>query len=530
MRIVVLEDNQPFRDLTFHEGPISIGSDARCDVHLPDLGVDPDHARFVVSATGQWMVEASSPSAGTQVNGRELQQRCPLYNGDEIAIGAFVLKVALGSESTLAPTGKTSLDELARIRDFPLPRGGEVKKSNEPITIDPEGHRAAARFAQEITACPDPQALMDRTLQHLLDTFPVRMAWFGLRRRPRGRLEIMEGRSSDGTSVNDPGLLSTFEYRCLERGQCIRLRRIESGISALAIPLEARRGRLGVFYLESKRQIKLGREQLDLLFATGLLVATRLETILLGSIRRQEAATASVWTTFREVQARLDPTNIPTWPGYRLAVYCKPGLDCGGDVYDFMTMPNGMATLIVGSVTADPIRSAMAVTEVHAAFRVAGLHADPPRTLLRELNWLLHDSRGGCRLSVVQMVMNPKSGALEFSTAGEIGALIIDARGSPRDLTEGQAPALGPQKSIEFPRKSERLAPGETLALFTRGCTTLCDESGGALTRKRFGEALCDGFGLAPANVLEEIQSDLAGFFKQGRQPDDITILLVQRS
>ena len=68
------------------------------------------------------------------------------------------------------------------------------------------------------------------------------------------------------------------------------------------------------------------------------------------------------------------------------------------------------------------------------------------------------------------------------------------------------------------------------MALFTCGCTTLCDESGAALTRERFVEALCDGFGLAPANILDEIQTDLAGFFKHGRQPDDITILLVQRS
>jgi serine phosphatase RsbU (regulator of sigma subunit) len=530
MRVLVLQDKQVIRDVTFDEGPVSLGSDARCGVHLPDMRIDLEHARLVVNAAGQWTVEAAGATARAEVNGRELQQRCPIYNGDEIAIGDFVLKVAVDAEHVFGPTGKTSLDELARIRDFPLPRGGEVRRSDEPITIDPDQHRALARFGQELAGCGDLQTLMDRALEHLLDTFPARRAWLGLRRQPLGSLEVMEGRESDGGGGHDPPMLATLEYRCLERGQCIRLRRLAGGGSALAIPLEARRGRLGVIYLESKRQATFGREQLDLLFATGLPVAARLETILLGVVEQREATADGGWDMLREVQARLDPTNVPNWPDCQLAVYCRPGLDRGGDVYDFMTMPNGMATLIVSNVTADPVRSAMAVTEVHAAFRVAALHADPPRTLLRELNWLLHDGRSSCRLCVAQVVMNPKTGAMEFNVAGSIGALIIDARGRARDLADAKAAPLGVNKSVELPRRSERLAAGEMLALFTRGWANLCDESGRAVSRERFIGALCDGFGLAPANLLEELQSDLASFFKRGRQPDDITILLLKHS
>jgi len=530
MRIVVLQDEQPLRDLTFNEGPISIGSDAQSDVHLPDLGIDLEHGRLAASATGQWMLETTSPTATAQINGKSVQDRCPIYNGDEISVGGFVLKVAVGTEAILAPTGKTSLDELARIRDFPLPRGGEVKKGDEPITILPEQHRALARFAQDLAECDDPDSLLDRTLRHLLGTFPARCAWFGLRRQPRGPIEIMEGRNSDGSTGLDPPLLATFEYRCLQRGQCLRLRKLESGVSALAVPLDARRGRLGVLYLESKRQVRFGREQLDLLFATGLPVATRLEGVLLGAMaKKRRVTTVSGWELFREVQTRLDPASLPTWPGYELAVFSRPGSDRGGDVHDFLTMPNGMAALVVGNVTADPIHSAMGVTEVHAAFRVAALHADPPRTLLRELNWLLHDGRGGCRLCVAHVVINPKTGALEIGTAGPIGGLIVDGRGKPRDLAVAGAAVLGTVKSIELPRRSDRLAPGEMLALFTRGIATLRDGSGAPLNRQRFLGALCDSVGLAPASVLDELQSDLAGFFKHGRQPDDITILLVRR-
>jgi len=529
MRIVVLRDKQVLRDLTFVEGPVCLGSDARCHVHLPDLRVELEHARFLAGTSGQWVLESASPTAAASVNGRPLAQRCPIFTGDEVAIADFAIKIVAENDTTYGPPGRVSLDELAAIREFPLPRGAEVRRPDEALQLAPEAYLRLARLARELAAGVDIEGLLDRTLTHLLSLAGARLAWVGLRRQPHGPLELMEGRLAGGARAPEPAIMETLEYRCLRRGQGLRLRKLEDGGSALAVPLEGQRGRLGVLYVESKTNVRFRRPDLEALVPAGMHVAAVLEMLLLGNVQQRRASVSTEWTLLREVQARLDPTVVPNWADSQLAVYCRPGLDRGGDVYDFMTMPNGMATMIVGSVATDPLRSAMAVTEVHAAFRVAGLHGDPPRTLLRELNWLMEGGRGGCRLTVAHVVMNPKSGAIEFATAGPIGAVILDSTGGVRDLTTADSPVLGVAKSVELPRSNERIGRGEVLALFTPGWLGMAGGTGELLTTQRMVQGLSDAVGQSPATALSDVQADLAGFLKRGKQPDDITMLLLQR-
>ena len=534
MRIAVLEDGEVLRDLNFDEGPITIGSDSGAHVHLPDLGVHLAHARLAVVPGGQWTLESMAPTAQTTINGRELDKRCPVYNGDEVTIGGFSLKLAVDGQFELGTTGKTSLDELARIRDFPLPRHGEAKQYDEPVEVQARVHRSLGHLGQEVAGCQNADVLIDYTLNHMLKTFDARMAWFGVRRQPRGTLEFMEGRSSDGGPGHDPPLLPTLEYRCLDRGQSIRLRRMEDGASAIATPLQGRRGRFGLLYLESRKSAeRLRGHHLDLLFLISTHVAARLEAILLASApsaRAELEEGGGGLASVRAVQRRLAPRSVPPWPGFQVGVYFRPGLQNGGDLYDCLTMPNGLAALFIGCAEGDEATVATNLAQAQATFRVAGLHGDPPHTVLRELNWLLHTGNPDRGLSAAQVVLNPKSGAMEVAAAGAIGAMVITAEGESRVLADSAVPRLGSTKSMEFPRCKERLLPGQMLALFTPGWNTIQNEEGEVLGRQRFTDALCDGFGVAPADLLLELQRDLARFFKSGRQPDDITVMLVQRT
>lgn len=532
MRIVLLEQDEVISDLNFDSGPIAIGSDAESGVHLPDIRIALEHARLVQSPSGQWFLQAVTPGQRTTINGRDLDQRCPVHNGDRIGIHGFALGIAVDGQGDFGRTGKTSLDELARIRDFPLPRHGEAKNYDHPLTISPKNQIRLARFAQEIAGAADVEALMDQTLPFVIEALSARMAWFGVRRQPQGGIEFMEGRSADGGPGPDPPLQPTLEYRCLDRGQALRLRRIADGASAVAVPLGARRGRLGILYAESRLKAdRFHAPDLELLIAISAHVAARLEAILLGEDAQPPAPPepGGAGDLLRDIQARLDPGAPPSWPGYALAVHHQAGSQRGGDVYDYLTMPNGMAAILVATASGDLPSTAVAVTNVRAACRVAALHGDPPRTLLRELHWLLQGGHSRSTLSVVHLVMNPKSGAFEYATAGDIGAIVIDAGGSPRMLTDPNSPRLGLTRSVEFAVTSDRLSPGETLVLFTAGCGTMCDGSGRVLGGKRLVRALRQCCGLPPADQLLELQAELAAFFKDGRQVDDITILALRR-
>ncbi|MFQ5491779.1 MAG: SpoIIE family protein phosphatase [Phycisphaerae bacterium] len=569
MRVVLLDNDQVLKDLKLDAESISIGSDAAGQVHLPDLAIALEHARLLRNPTGQWMVEAVQIDRPMQVNGRDVDQRCPVYNGDELAIDRFRLKLAIDPGTDLGIAGRSSLDELAEIKNYPLPPGSEVRRPQDLLAIPAEQFQRLARYAEEIAGCGRVADLADLTLTTVLESLTGQFAWSGLRPQPAGPLETVEGRTERGATARPPQAVESLQYRCLERSQAILIARKKSQAqqSALAVPLVGARGRFGLLYVEAKpEEHRYTMHHLDILLGIAAFTGHKLESLLLAGATLDGLHTESIPSPpaqggqhhagagvqpvdtpptiapppgpapagsldpLRAIQIRLNAKKAPTWPGYQLGIHWRPGKERGGDLYDAMTLPNGMGSLLMAHVRSDLPGTQVALAQARAAFRVAGLHGDPPRTLLRELDWLAGNIEGNCVLSVAHTVFNPKTGAMEFGAAGGVEAVIVDTKGQVRALADGDGEPLGLSESAEVPRCTERLAKGELLAVLSPGYRTLCESSGTPLSRAQWVEVLRSGVGEAPSGLLEDLHQDLAAFFRDGRQPDDITVLLLRRT
>ena len=121
------------------------------------------------------------------------------------------------------------------------------------------------------------------------------------------------------------------------------------------------------------------------------------------------------------------------------------------------------------------------------------------------------------------------SGRIRYSRAGKIGAFVIGVDGQPRALQNADAPAIGQIRHFEYQSVVEQLAPGETLALYTRGIATCTNGEDQRFGEHRFICLVCDGFGQPPATMLQEITGEVINYFRDGRHPDDITIVLLHR-
>ena len=534
MQLLVHDGHDVVRNLQFESGPIAIGSHTDCPVYLPDLRVALQQAVLIANPGGSWMIDPVDLSYKTILNGRQVTTREDLNHGDEIIISDFVLKIFFEYQTDVDVARTVTAEEVAKIRKYPLPPGALVRKHDDPFSLPPGAERRLAEFGFELRQCADVGRLMEVTLKALVKEFDARLTWLGARRQDYGRLEFVEGRTREGTTTAEPPTLETCTFRCLERTQFLLIPRMDSDQchSAMAVPLVSGRGRLGVLYVDSPPgtpTFDLGH--LDRLCFYASMVAVQLESIVQEQIRLQEAIRTGELSFIREIQASLDPTNVPQWDRLHFAVYCKPGLDHTGDVYDVMRMPNGLATFFIAHVKGPPTRTALAMVEIRAAFRVAALHADPPHVFLREINWLLFDETGrDCTASCCAIVTNPSTGAAEYATAGNIGAVVIDACGEPRELADPRIPELASEKNFAYTSKSLRLMPGETVVLYTAGAYSVCDEGGHPLGQSRLVESLCDGFGIPASDALSNFIGDLAGFFRQGRQPDDITLVFVNRA
>jgi serine phosphatase RsbU (regulator of sigma subunit) len=345
-------------------------------------------------------------------------------------------------------------------------------------------------------------------------------------------MEYIESRHANGKTASDPPLLPAFEYRCGDRGQYCCIVKSESPTveSAMCVPLMGGRSILGMLYVDSRIDSPpYSTEELDLFSVFATIIARQLECIVREQVRLQEAVRAGEWSFMRELQACMDPTSAPQWDGLQVAVYCRPGLEGAGDLYDIMRLPNGLASFMCARVKGSPTVAAIAMAEVRAAFRYGGLHSDPPHVVMRAANWLLHDPLRPAAMSFFGVIMNPRTGALQYASSGDMGAVLIDQRGEVRSLVQPGVPEVGAAKDTAYVASAGRLQAGESLVMYTPGCLTITDEQGQNLSRERLEDAVGDGFGQPASTALDELLSDLKGFFKEGRQPDDITLMVLHR-
>ncbi len=535
MRILVRDGNDLIKSEVFHTKRITIGSGKSCHIHLPDSRVQANQAALVANADGTWSIENAAANHSTLLNGHAVIDRAGIKHADEITVLQFTIAIyrAAGEHfEEKPPTTSVVTEEASRLRAHPLPPAAVIKHASDPVTLHGGRCRELPDIAARLGDCTDFAKLVDLALDTLLERFGGRLAFVGVRRNSYGRFEFVQGRNKEGKTTGEPPGFENYAYRCLEAGQFICLPDAhQAGVgSVLVVPLKCGRGELGLLYVDRKKDAEpFAEADLDRLTLHASLIAGQLERLVLDQIRIHESVRDGQLTFVREIQTRMDPATVPQWPGLQLAVYCKPGLDRGGDVYDVMRLPNGLAAVLVANVSGEPTRCALAMAECRAAFRVAGLHADPAHIFLRSFNWMLSEDRAPCATQAVMIVMNPKTGATEYSTAGHIGFSLVDSRGECRTLADEAAPAAGSVRGFAYGPKTTRVGVGETLALYTAGCFSICDAGGEPLGEERFVESIGDGFGQAAAVALDELVQDQSGFFKDGRQPDDITILLFRR-
>lgn len=80
------------------EGPMTIGRDPSCDIHIDSLAVQPVHARLVTSGGTSSLADSNSPD-GTFVNHQRIDE-VQLADSDIIRIGKHVLKyIEAGAET-----------------------------------------------------------------------------------------------------------------------------------------------------------------------------------------------------------------------------------------------------------------------------------------------------------------------------------------------------------------------------------------------------------------------------------------------
>jgi sigma-B regulation protein RsbU (phosphoserine phosphatase) len=307
------------------------------------------------------------------------------------------------------------------------------------------------------------------------------------------------------------------------------------------VPLFGPEGKLtGVIVLGSRlSEEPYSREDRRLLASAASQAAVTLETIRLGEdiAERIEAERRSVQEMefARQVQSRLFPQKLPALQTLDYTGACIPTRQVGGDYYDFLELRPGRVALVLADIAGKGISGALLMANLQANLRSQYALAleDLPR-LLRSVNHLFFENTTENSYATLFFAdYDDSTRRLRYVNCGHLSPLLLRA-GSGQNPAPLQVERLGPTATVvglfdqwECTVAETRLAPGDTLVLYTDGITEAANAAGEEFGESRLVEFLQARHPMPVTSLLETLVAAVHDF-SPSEQADDITLVIAR--
>lgn len=231
----------------------------------------------------------------------------------------------------------------------------------------------------------------------------------------------------------------------------------------------------------------------------------------------------------RDLQSSLIPKTLPERPGLELGACTRIANMVGGDIYDFVLLPDDRLAVLFGDASGHGMTAGLVMAVAHAAFRTQ-LETDPePRAMFATLNRILCRTGGpraffGC----VYLLISP-DGSFTGSVAGHPPVLRLDAGGEVRDRIGKGAYPLGIKTPLEWEIVSGRIEPGDTLLIHSDGLSEARDSSGVEFGAARLDLSIRRAASLPAPELINSLVADLLAFCGRETPEDDVSLAAIKR-
>ena len=251
--------------------------------------------------------------------------------------------------------------------------------------------------------------------------------------------------------------------------------------------------------------------------------------------REAAARLAGELEAARRIQMGTLPRPALVFPGEaRFDLYARldPAREVGGDLYDFFFLDADHLFFLIGDVTGKGLPGSLFMAISKALYKSTALRRHGHvAVMMREANAeISRDNTEGLFVTVLAGILDARTGALEYCSAGHEPPFLLPRAGRPLSrLTDGGGPPLCAVDGYEYTAGARQLQPGDTLCLITDGVTEAARADGEFYGRARL-EALLDGLGDAgsAAEIGEAVHRDVAAFTGDAEASDDIAILVLR--
>jgi len=254
------------------------------------------------------------------------------------------------------------------------------------------------------------------------------------------------------------------------------------------------------------------------------LLAKQRQQLQLIALERDLAAAA-------EIQRGLLPRDFAKLcarPQLEVHGLMRPAREIGGDFYDAFFIGENRLFFAVGDVSDKGIAAALFMARSLTLLRTEALHAGSPLAVIEGVNRALcQDNPQSMFVTLVCGSIDLADGTVTLAHGGHPPPLrLAGATAQFVDWPVGSVP--GVMEDLPFAATTLRLAPGETLLLYTDGVTEARNAAGEMFGDERLRRAATGAMHL-PAEILDGAIRDAVDAFATDVEPfDDLTLLALR--
>jgi len=289
--------------------------------------------------------------------------------------------------------------------------------------------------------------------------------------------------------------------------------------SIIAVPLIGRSGLIGVAEVINPRSTEFDHEIFQLLcrqFAIAIENAQfHRESIQRERLRQQLEIAAVIQKSF------LPESPVLTKGNLTLSAVNISATQVGGDVYDFIDLPDGKMGILIGDVSGKGISAALYMAKFISDFRYVSLLTDKPGITLNRLNSQASKAPLGMFLTAIYAIVDTHTGALELSVAGHPPFLWL-TKGDVRVMSVPAGPPLGIMPA-EYSATALSLEKGDRLLFLTDGVFDAKNREG-----ERLGFEKVAGFvkkNAGEEGLLQKVVDFVEEFSGGMDRADDLTMV-----
>jgi sigma-B regulation protein RsbU (phosphoserine phosphatase) len=233
----------------------------------------------------------------------------------------------------------------------------------------------------------------------------------------------------------------------------------------------------------------------------------------------------------RRIQRSLLPASCPQIPGWEFAAYYRAARQVGGDLYDFIALPETpeLLHLVIADVTGKGVPAALFMAFGRTVIRTEARNRCPPVETLRRTNHsILQDIRTPLFLSAFYATLETESGRLVFANAGHNWPYLRRRSGAVQPLaSKGLLLGVFPEAVIE--EQTTVLEPGDCLVLYTDGITEADNAAGDLFEEERLEAVIASRAWESADDLLQAIVAAVEEFTGDTPQADDFTLVVARR-